>query len=197
MNAGLLRSPGGDHLGVDDLQRLGVVAALEIEQLVVGAVDMSHLASVQADPNASRRATALIVPVPHDDVEIAIAATRLVEGDDALAANRGENGLVRSHRSQFCANSSARAGRLNPPRTTSVPTAANLDSLLRANMMNLLYVWAQKYSELEGDSGSLPGLALWPLSQRVRFLLAQPAGPQAASRSGSSTGLPRTFSNRS
>ena len=98
-NARLLRSPGGNHLaGVDDLQRLGVVSALKIERLVVGAVDMSHLASIQADPNTSRRDTALIGPVPHDDVEIAIAATRLVEGDDALAANRRENGLVGSDR---------------------------------------------------------------------------------------------------
>ena len=36
----------------------------------------------------------VIGPVPHDDVEAAIAATRLVESDDALAANRCENGLV-------------------------------------------------------------------------------------------------------
>ena len=87
LKAGLLRSSSSDDLaGVDDLQRFGIISALEIERLVVRAVNVDHLASVQANPNASRRATALIGPVPHHDVENAIAATRLVESDDALAA---------------------------------------------------------------------------------------------------------------
>ena len=73
----LLSGPSGNHLaGVHDLQRLGIVSALEIERLVVGAVDMNHLASVQADANASRRTTTLIGPVPHYDVEAATAGTR-------------------------------------------------------------------------------------------------------------------------
>ena len=103
LNAGLLRGPSGNHLaGVDDLQRLGIVSALEIERLVVGAVDMNHLASVQADANASRRATTLIGAVPHHDVKTALAAARHVESDDALAANRRENGLVGPNRPKVC-----------------------------------------------------------------------------------------------
>ena len=67
----------------------------------------------------------VIGPVPHDDVEAAIAATRLVESDDALAANGcAELGLVRAPTGpRFWANSSARAGRRNPPRRTRVATA--------------------------------------------------------------------------
>ncbi len=44
------------------------------------------------------------------------------------------------------------------------------------------------YSELEGDSGSLPGLALWPLSHE-RIFFSRDSGPQAALRSGSLTRL--------
>jgi hypothetical protein len=55
LNPGLLRNPSGNQLaGVDERKRLGMVAALEIDRLVLGAIDMNHLARVQADPNASR-----------------------------------------------------------------------------------------------------------------------------------------------
>ena len=103
----LLRGPGSNHLGrVDDLQRVGVVSALEIERLVVGAVDMNQLASVQANPNASRRAATLIGPVPHDDVPAALRAlARAQETTGALQveeiADLGKVSLVgagmRSH----------------------------------------------------------------------------------------------------
>jgi len=55
LNPGLLRNPSGNKLaGVGERKRLGMVAALEIDRLVLGAIDMNHLARVQADANASR-----------------------------------------------------------------------------------------------------------------------------------------------
>ena len=92
-----MRGASGNHraAGVDDLQRLGMVSALEIERLVIGAVDIDHLASVQIDPNTSRRVTTLVGEVPHHNVETAMAAVWLIEGDDALAPDRRENRVVR------------------------------------------------------------------------------------------------------
>ena len=64
----LTSSAGGDQLAIDDLQRVGIVAALKIERLVIRAVDMNYLAGIQADPNASRRAATFIRAVPNHDV---------------------------------------------------------------------------------------------------------------------------------
>ena len=45
LNAGLFRGPGRNKLaGLDERKRLGRVAALKIDRLVIGAVDMNHLA---------------------------------------------------------------------------------------------------------------------------------------------------------
>jgi hypothetical protein len=47
LKAGLLRNPSGNKLAcVNERKRLGMVAALEIDRLVLGAVDMNHLARV-------------------------------------------------------------------------------------------------------------------------------------------------------
>jgi hypothetical protein len=42
--SGLICSASGNELGVDDRKVLCVVTALEVERLVVDAVDMNHLA---------------------------------------------------------------------------------------------------------------------------------------------------------
>jgi nickel/cobalt transporter (NicO) family protein len=88
-----------------------------------------------ADPNASRRGAALVGAAVHNDVEVAMSAVRLVESEHSLAADRGEMVSLGPTTRRWAG--SARAGRLNPPRTTIVPTAAHLAILLRANMVNL------------------------------------------------------------
>jgi hypothetical protein len=55
LNADLLRNPSGNKTAaVDERKRVGMVTALEIDRLVLGAVDMNYLARVQPDPNARR-----------------------------------------------------------------------------------------------------------------------------------------------
>ena len=56
-----IRSHGCNQFaGVDYGQRVGIVAALEVERLALGAVGMNHLTRVQGDPNTRRRATASV-----------------------------------------------------------------------------------------------------------------------------------------
>ena len=99
MNAGLLGSSSGNHLaGIDESKRLGILTALQVDRLVLGTVDVHHLTRAQANPNARSRVTIGIAAVPHHDVDAAMTIARHVEGDDALAANRGEDGLVRPDR---------------------------------------------------------------------------------------------------
>ena len=99
---GFIREAPADNelAGVDERKRLGIVAALKIDRLALGAVDVNRLARVQADANARRQIATLIGTVPHHDVDGAMATTRLVERDDALTANRREDGLVRPDRPQ-------------------------------------------------------------------------------------------------
>ena len=66
--------------------------------LFCGAVDVHRLTRVQVDPNTRSRVTAGVAAVPHHDVDAAMAIARHVKGDDALAANGGEDGLVRPNR---------------------------------------------------------------------------------------------------
>ena len=99
LNAGLLGSSSSNHLaGIDESKRLGRLTALQIDRLVLGTVDVHRLARVQVDPNTRSRVTAGIAAVPHHDVDAAMTIARHVKGDDALAANRGEDGLVRPNR---------------------------------------------------------------------------------------------------
>src|SRR5262245_7719493 len=101
-NTGLLGGPRCDEVGrVDDCQRRGMLAALKVERLVVDAVDVNHFARVQRHANACSRTAALVGTVPHDDVHAAAAAIRLVEGDDPLAADAGEDRLVGSDRPEI------------------------------------------------------------------------------------------------
>src|SRR5262245_44603153 len=78
-----------------------MLAALKVERLVVDTVDVNHLARVQRHANACSRTAALVGTVPHHDVHAAATAIRLVEGDDLLAANAGENRLVGSDRTEI------------------------------------------------------------------------------------------------
>ena len=99
MNAGLLGSSSGNHLaGIDESKRLGRLTALQVDRLVLGTVDVHHLARAQANSDARRRVTIDIGEVPHHDVDAAMTIARHVKGDDALAANGGEDGLVRPDR---------------------------------------------------------------------------------------------------
>ena len=136
----LLRSSGGQELVLDDFQSVGEVAAFERDRLVVGAVDEHPLVGIQTDADAGRGVAAVVGAIPHHDVEAAIAAVRLVESDEALVADRGEDGLVGTDRPRTLDGPSPRTGRLYPPRMTRPPTAAQIDNLLRANMMDLLVV---------------------------------------------------------
>ena len=132
---GLLGSPSGNkRAGVNDTQRLGMISALEVERFVIGTVDADDLVLVHADPNASRRGAALVSAAVDNDVETAMSAVRLVEGEHPLLptvakmVSLGPTGPRRW-------GGSARAVRLNPPTTTTrVPTAAHPDNLRRANM---------------------------------------------------------------
>ena len=85
-------------VGIDESKRLGKLTALQVDRLVRGAVDVHRLTRIQGDPNTRGRVAARIAAVPHHDVDAAMAIARHVKGDDALAANRGEDGLVRPNR---------------------------------------------------------------------------------------------------
>src|SRR5262249_11753683 len=91
---------GNQGGGIDDPQRLGVVAALQAERFVVRSVDIDYLTGAQADPDPRRRSGALVREVVDHGVKAAMASARLVERDHALAAERGQNGLAGSHRSE-------------------------------------------------------------------------------------------------
>jgi hypothetical protein len=77
LNAGLFRSSSCDELaGIDERKRLGIVAALKIDRLVIDAVDVNRLAGVQADANARRRIAAFIGTAPNDDIDAAMPRAR-------------------------------------------------------------------------------------------------------------------------
>ena len=59
------------------------------------------LAWVQADPYASRCVAVHFLTIPDHRLDIAATIARNVEGYDALAANRGDHGFVRTNRAQI------------------------------------------------------------------------------------------------
>ena len=75
---------------VDEGQHLRAVAALKVDRLVVGAVDMYHLAWIQAHPNTRRcgHATVGIRFVVDHGVDGAITVGWLIERNDALVTER-------------------------------------------------------------------------------------------------------------
>jgi hypothetical protein len=99
LNASLFRSTSANKLArVDESKRLGMVTALEIDRLVIAAVDVNDLAGPQAYAEARTRVAAGIAAVPHHDIYGAKATTRHIERYNALIANRCENGLMRPDR---------------------------------------------------------------------------------------------------
>jgi hypothetical protein len=107
---------------------------------MVGTVDEHPLVGIQTDADAGRGVATVVGAIPHHDVEAAIAAVRLVESDEALVPTEVRMASLGPTGPRFWTGSSPRTGRLYPPRMTRPPTAAQIDNLLRANMMDLLVV---------------------------------------------------------
>ena len=75
-----------------------MVAALEIDRLIVGAVDVHRLTRHQAYADADRGITTFVGAVPNHDMETAIRAVWLVESNKPLAANCREDCIMRTNR---------------------------------------------------------------------------------------------------
>src|SRR6476646_5264671 len=87
---------------IDEAKNLCSVAALQVDRLVVGAVDMHDLARIKTHSNPRRRGHAGVgirFVVAHG-VDSATTAVWFVERYDALGAKRRENWLVSPHRPQ-------------------------------------------------------------------------------------------------
>ena len=85
---------------VDECKHLRSVAALKVDRLVVGAVDMHYLAWIEAHPNTRRcgHAGVGVRFVIDHGVDKATTVVWLIKRYDALVAERRENGLVRGNR---------------------------------------------------------------------------------------------------
>ena len=87
---------------VDEAKSVRVVAALKIDRLVVRAVDMHHLAWIEAHPNTRRCGPAGVgvrFVIDHG-VDSATTVGWLIERYDALVAKRRQNWLMRPNRPQ-------------------------------------------------------------------------------------------------
>ena len=69
---------GNPSAGINDPERLGMISDLEAERLVVGAVNIDDLVSVQAYPKANRRGASLVIAVEHNDMQAAMSPVGLV-----------------------------------------------------------------------------------------------------------------------
>src|SRR6476660_9716070 len=90
------RARNNAFVAVDDRKRHGIVSTLEVQRLIIGAVNMNDLARTQANPNLLR--STVVVAVTRHDVDVAVAINWPVEGDDVFIANRRHNGLIRPNR---------------------------------------------------------------------------------------------------
>jgi hypothetical protein len=90
------RARNNASVAVDDRKRHGIVSTLEVQRLIIGAVNMNDLARTQANPNLLR--STVVVAVTRHDVDVAVAINWPVEGDDVFIANRRHNGLIRPNR---------------------------------------------------------------------------------------------------
>jgi hypothetical protein len=88
---------------IDEAKRLGSVAALKVDRLVVGAVDMHYLAWIEAHPNPCRcgHAGVSIRFVIDHGVDSATTVVWFVERYDAFVAKRRQNWLVSPNRPQM------------------------------------------------------------------------------------------------
>ena len=98
----MLYAKGNKLAAVDEGKCLRSVAALKVDRLVVSAVEMHHLAWIQAHPNTRRRGHAgvSIRFVIDDGVDSTTTVVWLIERYDALVAERRQNWLVRRNRPQ-------------------------------------------------------------------------------------------------
>ena len=97
LGAGLLLLRGNlrVRIGVDRYKGLSAVTAQDGERLSRGAVDISGLTRVQANPDATSCRGFHIVSIPDHRLHVALIVARDEEGKDALIANRREQRLVR------------------------------------------------------------------------------------------------------
>ena len=122
----MLRIKSNKLAVVDETKHLRSVAALQVDRLVVGAVDMHDLAWIEAYPNPRRcgHASVSVRFLIDHGVDSATTVVWLVERYDAFVAKRRQNWLMRPNRPQVLDESSARAGRPTAMRATKAPAAA-------------------------------------------------------------------------
>ena len=102
---GLLRRLGGDTRGrkgidVDDRQSCGIATALEMQRLLVGGVNVNHIAWFHINSNAFRGVAGVNSQiVPNNRVDSTATTAWLKKGDKVGIPNRGENSLGGSDRS--------------------------------------------------------------------------------------------------
>ena len=98
----MLRIKSNKLAVVDEAKHLRSVAALKVDRLVVGAVDMHDLAWIEAHPNPRRCGHAGVgvrFLIDHG-VDSATTVFWLVERYDTLVAKRRQNWLMRPNRPQ-------------------------------------------------------------------------------------------------
>jgi hypothetical protein len=69
---------------------------LETNRLILGGVDVNYLTRVQGNSKPRRGIAAFITAIPHHYVHNAMAAIGLVEGENSFAANRRDDGVIRT-----------------------------------------------------------------------------------------------------
>jgi hypothetical protein len=83
-------------VAVDDCERHGIASTLEVQRMMIGAVNMNDLARTEANPNLLR--STVVAAVTRHDVGAAVAIDWPVEGDDVSIANRRHDRLIRPNR---------------------------------------------------------------------------------------------------
>ena len=98
----MLRVRGNKLAVVDETKHLRSVAALQVDRLVVGAVDMHDLAWIEAYPNPRRcgHASVSVRFLIDHGVDSATTVVWLIERYNALVAKRRQNWLVSPNRPQ-------------------------------------------------------------------------------------------------
>ena len=97
-----MRIKGNKLPVIDEAKRLGSVAALKVDRLVIGAVDMHDLAWIEAYSNPRRcgHAGVSVRFVIDHGVDSATTVVWFVERYDAFVAKRRQNWLVSPNRPQ-------------------------------------------------------------------------------------------------
>jgi len=124
------RARNNASVAVDDRKRHGIVSTLEVQRLIIGAVNMNDLARTQANPNLLR--STVVVAVTRHDVDVAVAINWPVEGDDVLLPTVVIMGSSAPTGPKRTGRSLDRAGTL-AARTTRAPAAAKLNNCMRVD----------------------------------------------------------------